>query len=80
MLYFAKLGREERRQRREVRERRASKDLTSAEDTLEEFIKEEEERTMAQPEEHTLSEDPYKHLKEFYIVRDGMRPHGVTDE
>ena len=25
-------------------------------------------------------EDPHKHLKEFVIVCEGMRPHGVTKE
>ena len=25
-------------------------------------------------------EDPHKHLREFIIVCEGMRPHGITEE
>lgn len=27
-----------------------------------------------------VGEDPHKHLKEFHIVCEGMRPHGVIEE
>ncbi|KAL0298485.1 UNVERIFIED_CONTAM: hypothetical protein Sradi_6508300 [Sesamum radiatum] len=44
---------------------------------------ESEEEVMAQNPERTInemSEDPHKHLEEFYVACSGMRPQGVTEE